>query len=541
VILFFSSDEHFFDRMDSHYSNFPSMKEIEVKRFNFKEELVVDKLKYFRPYAVIFDFSILPENLDLLFMKLNFLKKVPDYKSIPFIGLFPSKSELEEKSYLFSLGLNYPFIKGSDEKILFSDIHYMAFESETPFSKFAKAKLNNLAYEGKNISTIYGYTENSILVETDLFTTEEKLRKVSLDFSGEEKVLEVRSQNNYELGITGTYLYRSAYEVPFLGPWDEPTENLILKDSYESWLEENDDLFKQKLGRALIVSNRPDDFLLAGELTALSNFDIYCTSSFEETKAYLESYKFDLIFYRLDKDEDEDILKSENNFENLYRLTNSARNLGREDSIFVAFNSPSRTEALRKALEYEQVMSVSEDLDKNRFFSLISVFENKGRKMSCETYCYAPFLKEASCFFHINMHISSITEHEITFFSEADLPMYSMLKIDVPSDLYLIVVPPITQLEIDKKGNHYMAFIVGQEESDAELLRTFVNRAIVKGLKLFSTKELEVVDERGEELLKDIEGELIENLDSQSCNLKSEKNSRKSIIRKTNHNGKSKL
>lgn len=539
MILIFSTDDHFCDRMKAHYSNFPSMSDIEISRKDFIEELVIEKLKNKRPYAVIFDFSMPPENLNLLFMRLNFLKKCPHYKSIPFVGLFSSKKDLEEKSYLFSLGLNYPFIKGSDEKILFSDIHYMAFESETPFSQFAKADLNNLVYEGKQISTIYGYTENSILVESDLFTTEDELRKVTLDFSGEEKTLEVRSQNNYELGITGTYLFRSEYEVPFLGPWDEPTEDLILKDSYESWLEENDDLFKQKLGRALIVSIRPDDYLLAGELTVLSNFDIYVASSFEETKLYLEAYKFDLIFYRLDLDEDTE--KTENCFENLYRLTNAVKNLGREESIFVVFNSKSRTEATRKALEYNQVMSVNDDLDKERVCSLISVFENKGRKMGCETFCYAPFLNEATCFFHIDMKISSITEHELTFYSEADLPMYSILKIDVPSDLYLIIVPPTHKLNINKTGNHYMAFIVGGEEADAELLRSFINRAIISGLESFDASLIDPNAELGEGFLSDIEGEIIKEVDSSTSSVDKKDNSRLNIVRKTNYNGKSKL
>ncbi|MFT6068998.1 MAG: hypothetical protein ACJAT2_002243 [Bacteriovoracaceae bacterium] len=513
------------------------MQDIEIRRLDYSEDTVIEKLKELRPFAIIFDFSKELKNINSLFMKLNFVKKCPDYKSLPIISLFSSKSDLEKHAYLFAMGLNYPFIKGSDEKILFSDIHYISFESETPFGKYAKAQLNNLPYDGKLISNIYGFTENSILIESDLYSETESLEKISLEFTGEEKTLEVRTQGSYDLGITGTYLFRGEYEVPFLGPWDEPTSDLILKDSYESWLEENEDLFKQKLGRALIVSSRVDDYILAGELTDLTQFDIYNSSSFEETKRFLESYKFDLIFFRLDKNDDPK--KTENNFENLFRLTNAVKNISDGESIFVVFNSPSRTDAIRKALEYNQVLSVSDDIYKDKLSSLISVFEQKGRKMSCQTYCYAPYLNDARCYFNIEMMVSSITEHEITFYSESDIPMYSLLKIEVPSSLFLIIVPPTTQLEMDKKGNHYMAFITGGEESDAELLRSFVNRAIIDGLEEFSLIPTSPEVEAGEGLLDDMENEVIEDLETSAPI--NEANERKLVVRKTNTNGKTKL
>ncbi len=537
MILVFSNDDNFCDRMKFYFSNYPSMQDIEIIRQDYSEDLVISKLKIHRPFAIILDFSVELKNINSLFMKLNFIKKCPDYKSLPIFSLFSSKSDLEKYAYLFAMGLNYPFIKGSDEKILFSDIHYLSFESETPFAKYAKAKLNDLPYDGKLVSNIYGFTESSILIESDLYSGAEKLEKITLEFTGEEKTLEVRTQSSYDLGITGTYLFRGEYEVPFLGPWDEPTEDLILKDSYESWLEENEDLFKQKLGRALIVSSRVEDYILAGDLTDSTNFDIYNASTFEETKVFLEFYQFDLIFFRLDRDEDE--VKSENTFENLFRLTNAVKNIRNGETIFVAFNSPSRTEAIRKALDYDQVLSVSDDIFKDKLNALISVFEQKGRKMSCQTYCYSPYLNEARCFFNIDLKITSITEHEITFYSEADIPMYSLLKIEVPSSLYLIIVPPTMQLESDKKGVHYMAFITGGEESDAEILRSFVNRAIIGGLEEFSlsstSKELDI----GEALLEDIEGEIIGELESSKVETETEQ--RKLIVRKTNINGRTKL
>ena len=525
--------------MSFFFSNYPSMKDVEIRREEFSEKRVLDQLKALRPIAVVFDFSSQLSQFKETFMKINHLKKCPNYKSIPTFSLFSSKKELEEMSFLFSLGLNYPFIKGSDEKILFNDIHYLSFETETPFSKFAKADLNQLPYEGLLVSGIYGFTQTSILIESDLSSNEEDLEKISLEFTGDKKTLEVRVQKTFELGVSGSYLYRGEYEVPFLGAWDDPSENLVLKDDYDCWLEENQDLFNQKAGRALIVSSRAEDYILAGELTLESSFDIYNASTFEETKTYLESYSFDLIFYRLDNKDDP--VASESNFENLYRLSNAVRNLGKGDTIFVAFNSPSRTEALKKAIEYDHVLGVSDDLQKEKLSSLISVFEKKGRKISCETYCYEPFLNDAKCFFHLDLRISSITEHELTFYSSSEIPMYCLIKIDVPSELYLLVVPPTHQLEIEPKMNHYMSFIVGGEETDAEILRSFINHAVVSGLESFSKKAIELdpiekaLDREESSIDQEIE-EGLAHLDDLSV-----ENKERTIIRKTKINGKTKL
>ena len=117
--------------------------------------------------------------------------------------------------------------------------------------------------------------------------------------------------------------------------------------------------------------------------------------------------------------------------------------------------------------------------------------------------------------------------------------MYSIVTIDVPTELTVIIVPPINNLESNHQSHHYMGFLTGGSEQDAELLRSFVNRAIIKGLEVFSLEGIE------EELSELDPSEIINNSDTTEAIEeqvpKVVKEVKNNIKRKTNNNGKSKL
>ncbi len=543
MIFYFGNDQNFLDRMVAFYAGNPLTNKVTVEKEVFRSNTILDKMTGVRPYAIVLDFTNTCENIEELFVKINYLKKSSKFRGIPVIGLFTDKEDFEGHRHLFALGLNYPFIKGTDERILFRDIHYLSFETDTPFAKFAKAQFNNLSYRAEQLAFIYGYTKDSVLIESDLFQNDDTSRILRIYLVDKVREQELRSKKLFEVGVLTNSLNRTEYEIPFLGPWDDPESDLIHKDSYETWIEEGSESLQTKNGRILIASENPEDFRLAGELATNFNFDIYVTETFEEAKVYLESYNFDVIFYRLSEQEEEQ--GSECNFENLYRLTNAVKNSENgTHTVFVAFNSPSRTNAIRKALEYEHIVSVEGDMTGEQLSSYTNVFQSKGSKNSCSTNCYSLGSKSSSLGFVLDMEISSMTEHELTFYSSEDIPMYSLLDIDVPTELQLLIVPPIIHLEHGSAGKHYMGFIVGGTETDYEVVRSFVNRAIIKGLTSFTTLPMEEEDTE-EGMPEAVEAGATEIIISEKnkndVTISENSGGRAEVVRKTNLNGKTKL
>ncbi|MBK26248.1 MAG: hypothetical protein CME70_19775 [Halobacteriovorax sp.] len=538
MILYFGDDQNFVDRMNSHYSSNSSYEELFAEKEIFRGENIISKMISKRPTAMIFDFSYSNEKNHEVFTKINYLKKNKVFKGVPLIGIFKNKGELNKLSYLFNIGLNYPFIRGTDERILFADIHYFCFELNAGFSKFAKAKFKGLPYQIKHLAHIYGFTKETILIESDVSFNTDDLKSLELRLMEEDTSLDLRAEKTFEVGISSSYLNRSEFEIPFLGPWDDPGSDLIHKDSFETWIEESTEHLKQKNGRILLITERPEDFVLAGELAVQCNFDIYVSDSFEESKEYLSAYNFDVIYYRLSKEDDP--FQGENNFENLYRLTNAIKNKSRDlKTVFVAFNSPSKSNALKKAIEYDHIVAVGNELSSNQLGSFTNLFQEKGLKLSCKTGCYSLNNNESRAKILLDVEITSLTEHEITFTSKENLPMYSIVTIDVPTELTVIIVPPINNLESNHQSHHYMGFLTGGSEQDAELLRSFVNRAIIKGLEVFSLEGIE------EELSELDPSEIINNSDTTEAIEeqvpKVVKEVKNNIKRKTNNNGKSKL
>lgn len=534
MILYFGDDIDFAKRMEGFYKSSSLMEDLEVKTYNFSLESVVNNVIKDKPQAMIFDFSKKITRIDSIFTIINYLKKSKDYGGIPIFTLFSSKEETFSNRYLFGLGLNYPFVRGAEESILFGDIHYLIFEADTPFAQFARAQMKSLPYHFGAMAHVYGFTDQTVLIESDINCQESDLKSIDMFLIDGKSKLDLRTQKNFDVGITSSFLSRSEFEIPFLGPWDDPMSDLVHKDSYETWLSENSETIKPKDGRILIVSNRSEDYALAGRLACLFNFDVYVSSGFEDTKLLIESYLFDVVYYRIDALKD----GGDNNFDNLFRLTNAVKNLyNSTQSIFVIFNSPSRTNALKKAIDYDQALAVPDEITIDNLEKFTDVFQRKGIKKTCETSCFKITNPSSNAELNIAVEVTSMTEHEVTFHSKEDIPMYSVLSLDVPTELLLLIVPPFHSLEPSAKGNHYMGFIVGGSEQDAEVLRNFVNRVIVHGLENFSLDELSEIDENDSDTVDTIEAVPATKEKAAEQDKKAEEVKK----RKTNKNGKSKL
>jgi hypothetical protein len=91
---------------------------------------------------------------------------------------------------------------------------------------------------------------------------------------------------------------------------------------------------------------------------------------------------------------------------------------------------------------------------------------------------------------YINSVITSLSEHDITFYAQEGLPMFGVLKIEIPVPAYITIISPVIDLEKKEKYEHYMGIIHGTSEQNTNLLRQIVNKIMHKPIDIFSKETL---------------------------------------------------
>jgi len=100
-----------------------------------------------------------------------------------------------------------------------------------------------------------------------------------------------------------------------------------------------------------------------------------------------------------------------------------------------------------------------------------------------------------------NTTITSLTEHEITFLCDFEIPYYTTIKFDQPFELYVTVVPSTRQIDNQGSLKHYMGFIHTVSEVQLQTLRQFVNYLLFKRPKEFLF-DIKLIDEELQKQIK---------------------------------------
>lgn len=122
---------------------------------------------------------------------------------------------------------------------------------------------------------------------------------------------------------------------------------------------------------------------------------------------------------------------------------------------------------------------------------LIELYRKNKKTVSVtEKFFFKPLDLRAHAEIPMEITITSITEHEVSFIYDGELAIFSSYQIVFFTPLFITIVPPIRNLETSRTGTHYMGFICGADEEDKRSLRQLVNFLIsatpreIKGAQL---------------------------------------------------------
>lgn len=417
---------------------------------------------------IITDFSASKLNSRLMssLKHIIHLKKSHIHRSIPIIALFEDKEILHNHLVLYQSGINYFHIIGDDFNLFFGNIYYLIYEDESFSMKLARALRLQINFKFNHLLYIRSLNSFQMNVESDINLEESFQARVSKSFDGKKLEFEVSEQNPSSEIVPSLFSYDIDYV--FSQGWDSEVEGneSILEDDFNSWyslLESDKVLTKNELLVVEFYSLRPAWAFKMITNCDLQDFEYRFFNDFSESEVM--GYKEpNFIVYEVLCDEDLD---------NLDILLNYYSNNVFKPVILIK-NHPSKTAALQKMYAYDSLMVYNNKLELTEFNQMISMVR-RHTKFNFNSSNFPIIENDFHLYYELEVVITSLTENEITFKTNIEIPFFTHLHLsDNDLDVFVVVVPSYIPLSPNVDGFHYLGLINSCTEKDRQSLRKIV-------------------------------------------------------------------
>jgi len=491
--LYLGSDDEFFERLQTNIKNCLNTG-FQIKSSAYQQGILIELLTQSYPNIVYVDFTSLLDR-ETIFDEIIFIKRYKAFKSILFIAILGEAENKQEQLHLYSSGFQLGHIKGLEIENFIADCLYIGLEEQITVPKFAKAKDINKVLRVGVCSTLSKMTLDHFYIETDFETSADKLSLTLSMFPGlETKSFSVKYHKKTPLFFPMLDFYKIKY--PYVGPWDEINNESLQEETVETWLELNHEKFDQKeLFIKVICKNASLMKELFNLSTKLPHFIEFCeTINFDHFSDELALKKVPLLYFDLEDGEN-----VENGMEAVANLINIINTFENINPIIIISNCLSKASALQKVYGYSNIVCLPNKLTLDTWSLFIMKFMEKvGNIEKSENFYFKNNTLDRAISVFIDINVTSLTEHEITFSSKVDLPMFSVLTLNLPLKCFVTIVPAFYELDKNVSGTHYLGFIHGISEEELNSLRKFINQIIYKPLTEFTTETVESILEQKE-------------------------------------------
>lgn len=480
-ILSFSKDSDFTQDLASFLSLNLKLA-YDFKNLLYSPGIIVESLALEDANIVFIDFTTLKDS-NILLKEVNFIKNIDQYKHILFAGIYKDDLTPNQKSLSFISGVQIGFIKGSELESFFSDCLLMALDYPIKNTSYAQAKLKNVNLEIEACSSISKLNKEKLFIETDLTIGQTPLSfKIPFFEELKDAVFKIKGKNK----CSSLYPLLDSLELsyPLAGPWDEPSTQNIQIETIETWLESNKTQLKENLGFLYVLGSPNEslnDFLGNEERSTFSfKFIHQISDNFNET---LTKDSPPIIYLNLN-DQKTITLDTLADIINHVKMTSY-------NPILIIFNTLSKTEALKKVYGYNNIFCIQSKMN-YKFIDLFlnSYLENKKETLKCMFYTFKCSDPNRIIEIPHNIKVTSLNEHQVTFTSEIELPMFSVFHTKRPISCFFTIVPFDKNSNEKKQKNLYKGYIHSISEEQKQKLRKYVNQIIYTPIESFSNEEI---------------------------------------------------
>lgn len=432
------------------------------------------------PNVIIFE---IPQSTkSIINDEILFLKKIPRFRPIMLIGIFPDKETLEASSTLASCGVSFFYIKGCEYEHLFRDCQLYGLEQKIVAPSFAKASRLKIKRKLNAISSVSAIGENELYLDTDVSLPWITSLNLCLNFLNDDNVRSYEVIDNQPYSIVYPMTENYVLKYPLAGPWEELSNEKIDPASIRDFIETYQQGFDSRSEFVWLFSS----VLWAQRLFLYSlncPFHIQ-TKSLENSRELndLEWKRPRVIFIETNKDEDQEHL-------NISELVDQVRRIENYNPIIFILNTALSSHDLKIRNNYGNIISSSKVLEFDFFSKVIIALDKKeDRTINCHYFRIDDFKRCLN--FELEVTLLSITEHEIEFELEAEVPLFSLFQMKLPDYIF------ITVTDIESKGDNkfrYIGVLHGMDDLAYQNLRKIVNQLIYSPQNGLSPVEIQKI------------------------------------------------
>lgn len=493
-IVYLGSDGEFVEslnRFQQHYD----FDDVEIKLDTFSTGKIVDLCTTLLPYIVFVDFTdpIVDENS--LFQEIILLKKHERLMGILFVALWADDADKKKYEQVFTSGFQLAFIKGCEREILFIDSFMIGLGNKMRLPQYAKAKDIDLPLKVGFCSTLTSISAEDFIMETDIDFPDEKL-DIGWQLLEGVDCTSFGVQQHRDITYCYSMLMTYLMKYPYPGPWDEIGENSLQKDMIETWMSLNQENLLKEKNWFKVFSPNIELMRIVYDLEVKLGVSFDFTEKNSSIRDELVLKQPRLIFYDAFVDTG---ANDEIDLDAVTEMISAIKTIDDYKPVLVITNCKTKTAALKKGYGYQNIMTIEKVLSDDILKMLTQSFveKNKSEETGLQYYFKTTDPKRVLNIYE-EIFIKSLTEHEVSFFSPVEIPMYSILHFHLPLDFYGTVIPTDEDMKKHTKGWFYTAIIHGISEESLENLRKFVNQIIFAPIDKITKESVEMILSRKE-------------------------------------------
>ena len=469
-LIYIGTDVEFLDVVLDFFKLHDS--EVNVVSKAYESGVLVNSFTESPYHVVLIDFTWLESTSEIL-EEIRYLKRVESAAGILFCVLFKDEQHRKMFPYVYSLGFGLSFIKGCEIDVFLRDVSYISFSQNIAFPSFAKAKNLFSKLDIGLSSSISEMTEDFFTIDTDFETsTSEVFTQLPMFQDLECKSFTVKEKKN----VAKDYPMVNSYELeyPYASPWGDETSENLSRSTVETWIGLNTESSASAQMDIFIFTN---DLKIIETLFSKKNKSLFQINFFNDFSESLNDLvllkKPAIIFFEYSSVEN-------TNMDQLTLLVSSIKSVPDYFPFLVVTNNQSESVSFQKALMFNFILASKDSLSVEIFTALTETFLKKRGNIKTIENVHRFKLDDPMRIIDINFSIlvSSITEHEVTFYSKSILPSFAILHFFRPIEFYATVVPTKEELKAKEEYYHYKSIIHGLSENELMMLRQFVNQVI---------------------------------------------------------------
>lgn len=420
---------------------------------------------------------------DITAEEVLFLKKVPVFKPIMVIAIFPDKESLEKHPTLASCGVSFFYIKGCEYEHLFRDCLLYGLETKIISPAFAKANGLKLKKDLNAISSITGIDSSELYLDTDAGMPWATSISLDLNFLNDKQFrdYEVIEHNTFSTiyPMTDRYLLKFSY----VGPWDEESEEALKAETVRDFID-NYPFFDKRKDFIWIFTDIkwPEELFLYSlncpfhiEYKSLNHIKSLCDFEWKKPLG---------IFIEVKDD-------SEEEHSQIIELVDIVRRIQSYQPIIFILNSHFSSHDMKVKNNYENIISSSKELEFDFLTKVISTLADSNKANTDNEFRYFKKDDINRCLnFKLESTITSLTEHEVEFELATEIPLFSLLQIKLPENIFITIV------DIENKGDNrflYTGILHGMDEFAYQNLRKIINQLIYNPKNELSSEDIQKI------------------------------------------------